>query len=287
MKGFYSRGILVGLFLLLFALAGCPATKVVFPPISNNAAKISTPGKFVWFDLLSTDMTACENFYEALFGWNFQRTNDSNARVKTIFHQSTPIGNMIGRESSPGDSQWLSYMSSEDVDATLHLADANGGSTYREARDMPNRGRTGLALDPQGAAFAVLTSPSGDPIDVGFRPDMWMGAELWTTNVKGAAKFYQEIAGYDIEHVEVHEKVEYWMLKKNGKPRAGIVSIPWKGMKPEWVPYIAVASVTAVVEKVEALGGTILIAPDMSVKEGRLAMISDPSGAVFGIHQIR
>lgn len=283
----YSRVILASLLLMLFLLAGCPATQVVFPPVPSGGADVQTPGKFVWFDLFSTEMAECETFYASLFGWDFQLAENSKGRVKTISLQGTPIGNLIGRESTKYDSQWLSYMSTENVDATMEAATQNGGSIFRESGNLPDRGRVGVVLDPQGAAFAVLTSPDGDPLDAKLKPNMWMGAELWTTNVKEAAKFYQRIAGYDVQIVDVHGDVKYLMLKKDDRFRGGIVHIPWKTMKPEWVPYIAVDDVSAIVDKAKALGGKVLIAPDLSDKEGRLAMIADPSGAIFSIYQIR
>ena len=59
-----SRAIpLVALLLLCFGLVGCYSTKVIMPPITESAAQIKAPGKFVWYDLYSTDMNSCENFY--------------------------------------------------------------------------------------------------------------------------------------------------------------------------------------------------------------------------------
>jgi len=287
MKKLYSRGVLISFLLLVFALTGCAAPKVIFPPIGNDATKSTTPGKFVWFDLFSTDTTTCEKFYKTLFGWDFKRTNESNAHVKTIFLQNKPIGNMIGGKVTQGNSQWLSYISTEDVDTTLNMAANNGGSIYREGKDMPNRGHVGVAIDPQGAPFAVLTSFNGDPAEAELKPNMWLGAELWTSDAKEAARFYQIIAGYDVQLVGLHKKVEYRILKTNGKRRGGIVNIPWKNTDPEWIPFIAVEDVATMMGKVASLGGKIIIAPDMSVKEGRLAIIADPSGAMFGIHQIK
>lgn len=276
----------VVLLMLMTGLAGCPSTKVTFPAVTESAAELRLPGKFVWFDLYSTDMTACENFYEALFGWDFRRTNDYVPRVKTVFSASRPIANMIGREAKPGDSRWLPYMSTTNVAATTELAVDNGGELRLKPGSMPDRGQVAVVVDPQGAAFGLVSSPIGDPPDGQPSPSMWLGAELWTTDVKGAVRFYQAVAGYDVKTVMVHDKVEYRVLSVKGRRRGGMVAIPWKGMKPEWVPYIAVADVADVVKRVPGLGGKVLIKPDMSVREGRLAMIQDPSGAVFGVHQI-
>ncbi len=283
-----SRAIpLVALLLLCFGLVGCYSTKVIMPPITESAAQIKAPGKFVWYDLYSTDMNSCENFYGNLFGWDFQRTNEFEPRVKTIFLNGKPIGNMIGRDAEPGDSQWLCYISTNDVDGALAVTEANGGKIYRPAKDLPDRGRVGVGIDPQGAPFALLNSPVGDPIDDGVKPNRWLGCELWTTDADAAVKFYSTLAGYEVEVIDVHDKVQYRMLKVGGKRRAGVVSIPWKEMKPEWLPYVAVENILAVLTKVEKQGGKVLIAPNMNVKEGRMAVVADPSGAVIGLHQMK
>jgi len=273
--------------LMLPMLVGCPSTKIIVPPITESAAKISLPGKFVWFDLFTTDMTAAANFYGALFGWEDRRTNENDASVKTFYHHGKPVANMIGRESIPGDSQWLAYMSVDDVDSALEITEALGGSIHREAKDLPNRGRIGVAVDPQKAAFAMVTSPVGDPLDVKFVFNRWLGCELWTTDVSGASDFYTKLVGYSVNVVDVHEKVQYRLLASQGHRRGGIVEIPWSDAAPEWVPYIAVESILATVTKAQELGGKLLLEPDMSVKQGHIAIIADPAGAIFGIQQLR
>ena len=190
-----------------FGLAGCASNKIIVPAISDNAAGIHLPGKFVWFDLFTTDMTAASNFYDALLGWDFERTNEINPAVKTIYQNGKPIANMIGRNGEPGQSKWLSYMSVEDVDTGIAIAQNNGGSEYKPAKELPNRGRVAVIHDPQGATVALLTSSSGDPQDNAFVSNRWLGCELWTTDVDAAVAFYQKLAGYDVSLVDVHEKV--------------------------------------------------------------------------------
>jgi len=63
------------------------------------------------------------------------------------------------------------------------------------------------------------------------------------------------------------------------------VKIPWDDVKPNWLPYIAVEDVMAIVAKAEELGGKILVEPDKTIREGRVAIIADPSGAVFAVQQ--
>ncbi len=275
------------LILLAFlGLTGCASNKIIAPPISETATDIHYSGKFVWFDLFTTNITAASNFYHALFGWNFKNTSEANPDVKTVFQHGKPIANMIYREDKSKSSQWLSYMSVPDIDCAIATTQNNNGSVYKKAKEFPDRGKVAIILDPQKAAVALLTSSSGDPQDDIFIPNRWLGCELWTTDVDMAVSFYQKIAGYEVNLVDVHEKVQYRMLSKDDKRRAGVVSIPWSDITPEWIPYITVEDVRKTTVKAQELGGKILISPDMSVKEGQIAIISDPTGAVFGIQQL-
>ncbi|WP_031485341.1 VOC family protein [Maridesulfovibrio frigidus] len=271
--------------LAFFGLTGC-ASKIIVPPISETATDIHYSGKFVWFDLFTTDINAASNFYHALFGWGFQDTSTANPDVKTVFQNGKPIANMINRSTKSESSQWLSYMSVPDVDSAVVIVQNNNGSVYKDSKEFPDRGKVAIILDPQKAAVALLTSSTGDPQDGNFIPNRWLGCELWTTDVDMAVSFYQKLAGYEVNLVDVHAKVEYRMLFSDGKRRAGVVSIPWKDITPEWVPYILVEDVLQTTAKALELGGKILISPDMSVKEGHIAILSDPTGAVFGIQQL-
>ena len=63
------------------------------------------------------------------------------------------------------------------------------------------------------------------------------------------------------------------------------MKIPGNDINPNWLPYIAIDDVMAIVEKAETLGGKILMAPDKTIGEGLCAIIADPSGAVFAVQQ--
>jgi predicted enzyme related to lactoylglutathione lyase len=76
-------------------------------------------------------------------------------------------------------------------------------------------------------------------------------------------------------------------LEKDNIPRAGVEKILWNDVKPNWIPYIAVKDVREIIKKVETLGGKPLIKPSEDTSKNPVAIVSDPSGAVFGLQQIR
>ena len=262
---------------------------MVLPDVSPEPTSIRHVGKFIWFDLFTRDLSGACDFYGQLFGWSFEETAPGNATLKTIRYEGIPIGNAAqidSRRDITAESRWFSFMSVADVDQTVERITKNGGSVHIPPKDLPHRGRLALLHDPQGALFAVLTASKGDPPDRPFVPNCWIGSELWTDDVKGALKFYGNVAGYRPESRKTDADASYLLLFRDHRPRGGMVKIPWKDVKPNWVPYIGVRDIEAIVLKAEKLGGKVLVGLDPD-REDDVAILADPSGAVFGVQQLR
>ena len=281
------------LFLVIFLSLGlginaCSRKQLIVPKVTPDLTEQRLVGKFVWFDLFTHDLESTSRFYEKLFGWSFQDTLSGKKMVKTIMRNGVPIANAVyvnPKKSNVNESQWLSYMSVENVDRAVMMVKQNNGSIYIKPKNLPDRGRVAVVIDPEGALFAMVTATGGDPADQDFIENDWMGSELWTRNLDETLKFYQLLVGYETQLVDVGTNQKYHLLIRDNKIRAGAVSIPWDDVKPNWVPYIAVEDVTSISNKVEKMGGKLLIAPDPEIREGRAAIIADPSGAVFAIQQ--
>ena len=285
-KGWF-RFIVVALFLGTGVL-GCACSKVTLPEVSKEPTSIRHVGKFIWFDLFTRDLPGACDFYGRLFGWSFEDTAPGNPNLKTIRYDGIPIGNAAQIKSNADkmtESKWLSFMSVANVDQTVEWITKNGGAVHIPPKDMPHRGRLALVHDPQGAPFAVLTASKGDPPDHPFVPNCWIGSELWTHDVTGALKFYGNVAGYQPETRKTDADSSYLVLFRDGQPRGGMVKIPWKDVKPNWVPYIGVRDIEAIVLKAEKLGGKVLVGLDPDRKDD-VAILADPSGAVFGVLQL-
>ncbi len=277
--------------LILFlglVMPACSKEQIIVPRVTPEPTQLRLVGKFVWYDLFTNDLQSTSRFYEGLFGWSFSDTASKERLVKTIARDGVPIANAILIDSVKGNVNeclWLSYMSVEDVDRALMVAKKNNGTIYMQPKDLPNRGRIAIVKDPEGALFAIVTTSDGDPPDQGLIQNHWMGSELWTANVDASLKYYHLLAGYEQRLVDVGAGPKYRFLVKNGQTRGGIVKIPWDDVKPNWLPYIAVEDVMAIAAKAEELGGKVLVEPDKAIRKGRVAIIADPSGAVFAVQQ--
>ena len=99
-----------------------------------------------------------------------------------------------------------------------------------------------------------------------------------------ATSFYQELAGYEQEVFGAVEGSTYYLMRREERPRAGILKIPFEGVFPNWLPYVMVADPSAVAGRVESLGGVVLLRPE-GVSHGGSAIIADPTGAAFAVQK--
>jgi len=113
--------------------------------------------------------------------------------------------------------------------------------------------------------------------------------DLGTSDVEGAKVFYGAVFGWETVDVPTDQGMPYTMASKGGKLVAGIGPIPpdqaAAGMPPMWNSYVNVDSVDDTIAKVTAAGGNVLM-PAMDVMDsGRMAFVSDPTGAAIGLWQ--
>ncbi len=285
-----ARYFLIFFLFMVLSVIGCAKKEIIVPSLTLEPTQHRFTGKFVWRDLFTHDLQATSTFYQELFGWTFNDTASSNKRVKTINRDGVPIANAVEIDplkNNINESIWLGYVSVPDVDKAAGLVKVHNGTIYTKPKDLPNRGRIAVVIDGQGAILGLVNSPSGDPSDLADRQNNFIGSELWTSDLDKAINFYSALAGYKLVMVEVGAGIKYHLLTRDSVPRAGVVKISRDDVKPNWIPYIAVEDVLQTIAKTEKWGGKLLIKSSEEMRDNPLAIIADPSGAVFGIQQIR
>jgi predicted enzyme related to lactoylglutathione lyase len=174
-----------------------------------------------------------------------------------------------------------------DVDAATATVTAAGGTVLTAPLDLAQRGRSAVVVDPQGALITLLQTNSRDPLDKA-QADVggFLWNELWTEDISAAAEFYRQLADYSEDGNVVQDNVKtgarYRLLSSQGKPRVGIMKTPVEDLSPVWVSYLRIedaAALDAIIARVEALGGAILLDPQDREIGGRVALIAGPSGA--------
>ena len=98
--------------------------------------------------------------------------------------------------------------------------------------------------------------------------------------------FYGALFGWDVPETETAEQTGgYRQAMKNGKPVAGMMPHMQEGQPTVWSSYVSVADAEATTAAVKEAGGTVIAEPMEVLDLGKMAVFTDPSGAVFGIWQ--
>jgi hypothetical protein len=109
--------------------------------------------------------------------------------------------------------------------------------------------------------------------------------ELHTSDQNAAKKFYGSLFGWTPQDMPMGPNDFYTIFKLQGRDAAAGCSLrpdeTSMGVPPHWLIYIAVDDVDAAAPKAEKLGGKILAPPFDVMDAGRMAVVQDPTGAVF------
>lgn len=122
------------------------------------------------------------------------------------------------------------------------------------------------------------------------RTDYAPGEPAWvdlTTDDAGAAvTFYRTIFGWDDEPVDAPDAGGYTMLSLGGRHVGALVPrMAGDPAPPRWTVYVNVPDLDAALESVGGAGGQVLMPALDVLTAGRMALISDPGGAVLALWQ--
>src|ERR1700704_5782291 len=126
----------------------------------------TTQGKFVWYDLMTSDSKAAESFYRSVIGWDAKDSGMTD-RSYTLFSAGPMmVGGMmpISEEARAMGARpaWNGYVLVDDVDVYAERVKAAGGAIHRAPEDIPGVGRFSVAADPHGAAFNLFETASDE-----------------------------------------------------------------------------------------------------------------------------
>jgi predicted enzyme related to lactoylglutathione lyase len=110
-------------------------------------------------------------------------------------------------------------------------------------------------------------------------------AELHTTDGPGAKAFYSAVMGWEAEDSPIGPDEIYTMYKVGGETVGAQYEDKSGQAPPHWGTYITVEDADGTAARAKELGGTVLMGPFDVMEHGRMAVIQDPTGAVFSIWQ--
>ncbi|MDX3610568.1 MULTISPECIES: VOC family protein [Streptomyces] len=244
-----------------------------------------TPGTPCWVSLIVHGLTATQEFYGALFDWEFRPGPEQlGPYVRGLLHGEEVAG--IGQ--LPPDRHlpiaWTTYLATDDADATAEAIRSCGGTVAVGPLDAGDAGRLAIASDPSGAVFGIWQGLRHIGTRTAGSPGTPVWNELVTRETSMVAKFYQTVFGYEAEAV-LSADFDYQTLHLDNVAVAALHGVGHalpRDRGPHWMTYFEVADTDRAAARVVELGGRVL-QPPREGSSGRLATVADPEGAVFTI----
>jgi len=138
------------------------ATFMIFQGEGQPPAGLSpeTPGAMGWHELTTSDWDAAWTFYSGLFGWQKEIAVDIGdmGTYQTFTINGVHAGGMM---NAPGRPAWRFYITVDDIDAAAKKITDGGATIQMGPHEVPGGAWIVMAVDPQGAAFAVSGPKKG------------------------------------------------------------------------------------------------------------------------------
>lgn len=115
------------------------------------------------FEIHATDPEQVKAFYETVFGWKFERWGEVPYWLITTGEGPGIDGGLVPRVGPrPADDgpvgSFVNVVDVADLDSTLTVVTANGGTIAIEKEAVPTVGWVAYAKDPDGNLFGMMQS---------------------------------------------------------------------------------------------------------------------------------
>ncbi|SDP69469.1 hypothetical protein SAMN04487914_12744 [Arthrobacter sp. ok909] len=241
-----------------------------------------------WIDLMTSDAEKAKSFYGALFGWTFQTGDEEKyGGYITASKDGKSVAGMMQQrpDQAAWPDMWSTYLRSEDAAATVEAAAEHGGQVYMQPMEVPEQGSMAMIADPSGASIGVWQPAEMKGYELAAEPGAPAWHELHTKDYATAVKFYQDVFGWDTDVMSDTPEFRYTTLGAGPAAKAGIMDasayLPAE-VPSNWQVYFAVEDTDATVAQAVSLGATVIQEAE-DTPFGRLATLTDPTGAMFKI----
>ena len=249
-------------------------------------------GDFIWYELMTDDPAAAQDFYAAVVGWSFAPAGKNDKDYRQFSMGSAIVGGLLpltpDMTANGARPCWLGYVGVDDVDRAAASIEKAGGAIHMAPQDIPDVGRLALVADPQGAMFYIMKGAS-DRTSASFAATEPMAGhcawnELATTDQAGAVAFYTNLLGWRQEgDMDMGPLGTYQFLFQGEGMIGGVMSKPPEMPVTAWSYYFRVPDIDKAVSIIKDNGGRILQEP-MEIPGGEFAMSGlDPQGAAFAL----
>jgi predicted enzyme related to lactoylglutathione lyase len=238
-----------------------------------------------WVDLPTSDQAAAKAFYAGLFGWTYDDQPMGEGQVYSMAvlrgHQVAAISPQPPEMAAAGaPPMWNTYLAADSVDEATAKVEAAGGKVAMAPFDVMDAGRMSFVMDPSGAPVALWQAGQHIGATLVNEPGTINWNELITGD-PGVAAFYSTVLGMTTSTMDMGTG-PYTTFEVGGQPVGGTTPPQMPGVPSHWHVYFGTDDADAAAAKATELGGSVIV-PPFDTPVGRIAVLSDPQGAIFSV----
>ncbi len=239
-----------------------------------------------WVDLQTSDQAAAKAFYSGLFGWLYDDEPMPDGQVYSMAvlrgHQVAAIAPQPPEVAAAGvPPMWNTYLAVDSADEATARVEAAGGKVGMAPFDVTDAGRMSFILDPSGAAVALWQAGQHIGATLVNEPGTLTWNELITSD-QGVFAFYTAVTGLTAEVMDMGDGQPYAVFKAGEAMVGGSMLPQAPGVPNHWHVYFGTDDADATAARAAETGGTVVV-PPFDTPVGRIAVLSDPQGAVFSV----
>jgi predicted enzyme related to lactoylglutathione lyase len=250
---------------------------------------IDDHGRFAWYELLTTDVTAAKAFYSHVTGWAVEEASTPDITYNLFTTAGVAVSGLmelpVAATKMGATPRWMGYVRVGDIDAAAERIKKLGGAVYVPPTNS-NIGRISVVADPQTATLALvegLTLGQQQPADLD-RPGDVGWHELLAADWPKAFAFYGELFGWQKADSEIGSPTNtYQLFSAGGRTVGGMFTKRPIEPVPYWLYYFNIGDIDAAAERVRRGGGAIFEGPFEVPGGSWIARCIDPQGAIFAL----
>jgi predicted enzyme related to lactoylglutathione lyase len=235
---------------------------------------------------LTSDPERSRRFYTELFGWTAEEPNAAfggyfNFRLRDV----RVAGGMGKQPGMDAPDAWSVHLAAQDARATVDAAAARGAQVIVAPMDVADLGTMAGIVDPGGAYVGIWQPGSHPGSEILYEPGVPTWFELHTHAYDVALDFYRRVFGWTTQTMSDSPEFRYTIVVDGDDRLAGVMDDAAFGPDltlARWLVYFGVEDADQAIARIEQLGGTVT-RPAEDTPYGRLASISDPTGAAFNL----
>jgi predicted enzyme related to lactoylglutathione lyase len=244
--------------------------------------------RFVWHELMTTDVAGAEAFYTEVIGWRARDASTSRLAYTVLTSGDAEICGLMGLPAEATKKgampRWMGYVGVNDVALAADEIKRLGGKIYVPPTET-NIGRISVVADPEMAVLGLIDGVLSRQAESGAldQPAGVGWCELLAAEPDKAFAFYNELFGWQRAGVEAGAMDTYQLLSAGNQTIGGIFAKRAREPVSFWLYYFNVDNIDAATKRLKDAGGRIFEGPVEVPGDTWVARCVDPQGATFAI----